>query len=1744
MNTSIFFQRTPKVILIFKVFVIILLFSTSLTQIYAEDFSDLEETRVKVYGSEKDKKYKLDGFFVEWENWPRENPTHNHFHLFWFANTTNYPKYKKDQIFPFFSSIESKVDSRKSNNILLLYSSNVDRRGNESTSFFPFYFSGKSTNGSSYLGIFPLFYKSYLQENNITESTLIFPGFYHYNSKNQDSTEVITNSVSLFHYHSAKKDKTNKTITTWFPILPLYFQSEDDISVHSNYFWFIDSNTNKPTNTMDRFWFFPFVFWKKDNYTTLFPIFFAGNDSKNNSYSVIPLLYFNETNNKRSHTNLFLIYDQEKNEEGSLERKWIAPIYFYKKYSYNYIIPFYFENTAKETNSDKKNITYHSWFSILPPMYRSYSEEHSTFYLLNFYTNTSRTGTTEEKTINFFPFYFSSNNNLNESQTIIPFFYYNETDQKYNSHTNVLLFWDQNIDQKKERERLWIFPFYFSKKDSYHYILPFYFSSVSDKKDEGEITWGPFYYSEKSETSQNKYVLLYYHSIEKTKYTASSRTNILPFAYFWNTSSTSITNGKIKNENGFFIFPFFYQNNNNSEEIYSNLLGFISWTKDKDKKLIQNTIFPIRFYEKNSHSVWFPLSFQFGETEEKAERGNRWGLFFYSSWSPEEEKHWVVNYYSNKDIKKDQYSKTFFPFYHSWKGEKSNGTLLLPLYIDADFADEKEKDKYNNFSLNILGIASETQKGIFRPNVSVDAGKKSEYYYLDTDVSWLYYAFRLSNRTSTKLIEDIFPNGKKYLIDSRLETSVGSEKKPRIESKRSFTREDSYNFFGLNLLFGVFGYEAADSKRHIRLLPLAWFTYDTEVDENIYAGPLPLPFIWYSSAALKYRIIFPIYGYQKSEDAERNSYGLFVFLNEKIRENNVQETTVLWPLVNWYRSDTNSGARVLPFYWQKTKIENQIISDSTFIPIGLSYFNTFTTEKNLELKTWITPLLIRTDTEIENGYKSQTFPPIPIFYWSKEKTSSKEESRFLSPLYMQFSSNETTGGKKDISNFWMIPIVGFESRTNGNYWLNYFILFNKTKSDETDSLSILPYYSEFDKKNKSNFSSLFFLMQYESDVQKTSYRFFPFFQFSSLKQKPKNEFTHRNWFFPIFLTTKSAYYDGNKNLQNSNSFFSLIYTSISNHEADISLIPMLYYSEDSFDESFRSYLLIANRSIKENSKSYNFFPLFHSSVSTEKNENIKTNWLFPLYYIFSKTASQTNTEESLTIIPPLFYFSKFDDKAKYRNFLFLFSSKENSEYNSYSAFPFFYTEFGKIDQDLNITNKDWVFPIYSRKTIQDTEGKKVASDFFSIFYISKLEYSKDEQIIRSKRSIPPFLYFSENKGDSSKWSLFFLIQSQSDSENRGLNILPLFHTSNHRSKNTKESRNWLFPFYYYDSSARENSLIESDKNVKKNTDLLSSSEKESKEFDQVQFISPLFFYSSKLLPTKNNDYRRTFFFPIFPLFYRETSLKLAHTNLFYLFDRKVKDDNLNRFYLFPFYYSNENPKDKKSVSYYHLIPIYFSGLNENEYTAFILGLYLDMNEVNNYKNFLYLVEQESGKKTGSNEFNLFFRSFHYFSDPSALNIRLLYGIGEMSLYQKRSQMNLIWLGYKNSEETFNLNLMPLYYTDKSKASSVQWITPLLYYAEKTKQKKIEHSALGLLYYNSENLETKESLENVLFGIIYYKTVKPKERGYTGRGSFWGALWEYNTEEDTNYSKFSILKILYSRRQDDEGVRHRILFFEF
>ncbi len=150
----------------------------SFPSLFADDFSDLEETRVKVYGSEKDKNT-VWMHFLSSGRIGRETilPTTT-FISSGLQIRRIIPSSKKRSFFLFFKTIESKLDPRVSKNYFILYNYDVDREGNRTESFFPFLFFWQFKNNSSYLGVLPFFYTSRDEFETNVRSTFVLPGYY------------------------------------------------------------------------------------------------------------------------------------------------------------------------------------------------------------------------------------------------------------------------------------------------------------------------------------------------------------------------------------------------------------------------------------------------------------------------------------------------------------------------------------------------------------------------------------------------------------------------------------------------------------------------------------------------------------------------------------------------------------------------------------------------------------------------------------------------------------------------------------------------------------------------------------------------------------------------------------------------------------------------------------------------------------------------------------------------------------------------------------------------------------------------------------------------------------------------------------------------------------------------------------------------------------------------------------------------------------------------------------------------------------------------------------------------------------------------------------------------------------------------------------------------------------------------------------------------------------------------------
>lgn len=608
-------------------------------------------------------------------------------------------------------------------------------------------------------------------------------------------------------------------------------------------------------------------------------------------------------------------------------------------------------------------------------------------------------------------------------------------------------------------------------------IFPFYYhiQSKSDNREYKRII-NVNRTKEKDALDQSFYPLVFWGSDSKSNYLTT-----IPF--FFSSSSDR------ENKFGFPVIPLLYYHNREkagyNKNHYTRLLTLIHSEINDEKGFHEFSIFPIIYYSKENY-LFLPL------------------VLFYQNYRANFNEYWFGPIYYSKDKAKDKLLVIGFPFLAHYRAPGKEFDLIFPLYINYSNSEE-------DYHINLLWY---TKKNSANVNLATNDGN----VYLDFDFGIFYNLVGYSQRT--KIL-----NGN---LDSKI-PKPGDLEDPKVVKRREFNRENSDSFIGYNLLFGIFSYERADSKRHIRLLPLAWFTWDEATEDNVVLLPPFFP-IWFSyqSDDLEYKVLFPLYGKQKDKDSEFRAYLLNVYLTEDSKENNRKERSYLWPLVNVYESDVNSGHRFLPFYIHRNyqrnetnisntytlfsvykKMENPSSLHSNFLfwPLWISYENRNSSHYQKESTIWITPFFYRNWRE--NGTRTNLLWFID-WEWYGERdltTNSKtkpplntEQKETLSHLLM-------FPFYKSSSSFHLIPL-SFNSWSGDSFttftFLNYFkwnrtghyynFLFlveseNSESSYEFQSIGGLLW--DFQRK-PSNIEKMTFLwLGYDDKSYKSIYNFFP-----------------------------------------------------------------------------------------------------------------------------------------------------------------------------------------------------------------------------------------------------------------------------------------------------------------------------------------------------------------------------------------------------------------------------------------------------------------------------------------------------------------------------------------------------------------------------------------------------------------------------------------------------------------------------
>jgi len=225
-------------------------------------WDDLHEGEHKIYGKEKEEKYPVKTLFFEKEDWE------NHYSLMilWFFKYTNYPRYKSLRFLPIYYGLNSKIDNRYNMFIFPLLSY-FETDGNRKKSYIicPLYYSSVSNDMSDRSLFFLIWWGK--EQYNYTKYSYqtILPIFYHKSETNPErgySKHFWINPLFVSWKETRNK---NKKHLWWAPIIPLTFHNTDIYGGHRNILGVLDYSWHREDryDSMERFWFFPFVFGKE-----------------------------------------------------------------------------------------------------------------------------------------------------------------------------------------------------------------------------------------------------------------------------------------------------------------------------------------------------------------------------------------------------------------------------------------------------------------------------------------------------------------------------------------------------------------------------------------------------------------------------------------------------------------------------------------------------------------------------------------------------------------------------------------------------------------------------------------------------------------------------------------------------------------------------------------------------------------------------------------------------------------------------------------------------------------------------------------------------------------------------------------------------------------------------------------------------------------------------------------------------------------------------------------------------------------------------------------------------------------------------------------------------------------------------------------------------------------------------------------------------------------------------------------
>ncbi len=1357
-----------------------------------DPFDELVNEKKEIFGSEKEEKYPVRMLFVDVEKWPG----HFSWHAFWFIRGTDYPKFKQFRIFPFYDSIEAKSGKASLNYLFPIFSyRRVETEVAEEKTFLsPLYYRNtiRPVNGGVGYGestnFYWLGYNSNFSGPGFEKNFYMFPGF--------------------FPLLILKNDFINGFRKTYTMFLPaLYFNSESPEESH-----------------------------------TMFTLLQWGHSTEKSFFSFFPLIYYTNYRVKEDYSfTFFPFYHQSKSSLDSKKFVLYSPFWFREKektldteweYSFLPILLLYKSKLIASGNE-----TTRFFFAPLALYLKDDGENYKVRNFLLFQWG-------KEKDWSYF--------------RIFPLFYWSGT-KKQSDNTFVLF----PFVFYKENSYLNLFPIWFYKKDEYKHIFPLYFSWKSE--DAAENRAGPFYYQYRSEDVYSDYYLNTYYKRERGK--GLTELVSFPFIFYKENSHLHIplllffqTQGKhyketyllpflyryfASEEDEFFLFgyhdyssdsnsftrvyPFYYSSRKKDGSSFLGLAGLFYRWKDSADETVTRTILPLHYYQKNEYNFWLPLYYRFGGDDRDYVS---FSPIHYRLRSPNVDRDWVLLYYSSENREEKTNSLFVAPLYFEWKNPDSRGDIFLPAYL-------KYYERNKNLELYFGGVSVSQTGGRFDASFkSNDSGKE---YYVDLDYSFIYNLFSVSLRKEVASPLTFFTDEKKEEVkDSKIQGTkkevpfneiqqTSSKENSNFASYKKLERENSKNYFGWEALFGIASYQSNDEKKHIRILPLGWFTWGKNNDDHILAFPFPLPTFLGTVGGESYRVIFPVYAEQKKGTDFILSVGIFLFVMEK--EKDRREYSILWPLIHYEKSKKEISYRFFPIFAHRETAE----SSETKSIFYYRYKENTTTKESSSFHGILFPFYhFSEDTYHKNGndYDFGYSAFFPFYYKNYEDRFTNgvqilKERNVYTPLFLYSSKEDDLLKSKD--SFFASPFYYFSSLKRE--------IFNK--SHVTDLNLILPipfivwgqegerkysfifgYYTSYSSQ-RSSWNFLLFIGggKYASDLQSDSNRkegsdfyFFPFWywkkeivkehrdtflfnplfvQTDSVSEKEGGEFFENRFYtllpLPLFHTFESRELE-NKIQVETNGFDWLILANYKNKK--------YFYAVKTESTSFRGFFSVfgyeRNGSDAVYDKNLYLFPFFF--YKSENNEYSNSyRWIVPILAYRSFGENRDGKVHSHTNLLGIVFDYQRDDSSEKRSLFFFpsiyYSNDQKYEEKTFFFLPFVYTYF------FGDRRSSFFFLGYYQRRDQ-------WSNRYNFLYLFDLESYVDGQ----KKELSLFLgaFNAEFERDRTRWGVFggVLLGYESTSQMTDWNFLWI------RYLNSPQERiqNFL-PIYRYGETQDGYSLL-------------------------------------------------------------------------------------------------------------------------------------------------------------------------------------------------------------------------------------------------------------------------------------------------------------------------------------------------